>query len=69
MGAAAVITPCVDTPEQARAVVDGAKVPAAGEALLRNRPSHRSRGRNYSDTANDDTMLIAQIDRPRRSRT
>src|SRR2546425_11308236 len=64
MGAAAVITPCVDTPEQARAVVDAAKFPPLGKRSYGGRRPIDFQGRTYSDTANIDTLLIAQIESP-----
>jgi 4-hydroxy-2-oxoheptanedioate aldolase len=64
MGAAAVIAPCVDTPEQARAVVDAAKFPPLGKRSYGGRRPIDFHGRNYSDTANADTLLIAQIESP-----
>ena len=64
MGAAAVIVPCVDTPEQARAVVDAAKFPPLGKRSYGGRRPIDFLGRNYSDTANTDTLLIAQIESP-----
>ncbi len=64
MGAAAVIVPCVDTPEQARAIVDAAKFPPLGKRSYGGRRPIDFLGRNYSDTANTDTLLIAQIESP-----
>ena len=64
MGAAAVIVPCVDTPEQARLVVDAAKFPPLGKRSYGGRRPIDFLGRNYSDTANHDTLLIAQIESP-----
>ena len=64
MGAAAVIAPCVDTVEQARAVVDAAKFPPMGKRSYGGRRPIDFQGRNYSDTANRDTLLIAQIESP-----
>ena len=64
MGAAAVITPCVDSIEQARAVVDAAKFPPLGKRSYGGRRPIDFQGRNYSDTANRDTLLIAQIESP-----
>jgi len=64
MGAAAVIVPCVDTPEQARAIVDAGKFPPLGKRSYGGRRPIDFHGRNYSDTANTDTLLIAQIESP-----
>ena len=64
MGAAAVITPVVDTVEQAQAVVNAAKFPPLGKRSYGGRRPIDFQGRNYSDTANRDTLLIAQIESP-----
>ncbi len=64
MGAAGVIVPCVDTPDQARAVVTAAKFPPLGNRSYGGRRIGDLRGRSYSDTANDDTVLVAQIETP-----
>ena len=64
MGAAAVIAPCVDTVEQAHAVVDAAKFPPLGKRSYGGRRPIDFQGRAYSDTANRDTLLIAQIESP-----
>jgi 4-hydroxy-2-oxoheptanedioate aldolase len=64
MGAAAVIVPVVDTPEHARAVVDAAKFPPLGKRSYGGRRPIDFHGRTYSDTANDDVLLIAQIESP-----
>jgi 4-hydroxy-2-oxoheptanedioate aldolase len=64
MGAAAVITPVVDTVEHARAVVDAAKFPPLGKRSYGGRRPIDFQGRNYADTANRDTLLIAQIESP-----
>lgn len=63
-GAAGVIVPCVDTPQQARAVVDAAKFPPLGKRSYGGRRAIDRGGRTYSDTANDDTLLIVQIETP-----
>src|SRR5437016_448957 len=64
MGAAAVITPCVDTPEQARAIAFAAKFPPLGKRSYGSRRLVDQQGRNYSDAANEDTLLIVQIESP-----
>lgn len=64
MGAAGIIVPCVDTPEQARAVVDAAKFPPLGKRSYGGRRAIDRRSRTYSDTANHDTLLVAQIETP-----
>ena len=64
MGASAVIVPGVDTPEQAKAVVDSAKFPPLGKRSYGGRRPIDFQGRGYSDSANADTLLIAQIESP-----
>src|SRR5688500_15778631 len=64
MGAAAVIVPCVDTAEQAGAGADAAKFPPLGKRSYGGRRPIDFQGRSYSDTANTDTLLIAQIESP-----
>lgn len=64
MGATGVIVPCVDTPEQARSLVDAAKFPPRGKRSYGGRRPIDFRGRNYSGTANDDTILVLQIETP-----
>ena len=63
-GAAGVIVPCVDTPDQARAVVNAAKFPPLGKRSYGGRRPIDLAGRNYADTANDDVMLIVQVESP-----
>jgi 4-hydroxy-2-oxoheptanedioate aldolase len=64
MGATGVIVPCVDTPEQARALVAAAKFPPLGGRSYGGRRPIDQLGRTYSDTANQDTLLVAQIETP-----
>jgi 4-hydroxy-2-oxoheptanedioate aldolase len=64
MGAAGVIVPCVDTPQQAREVVNAAKFPPLGKRSYGGRRAIDRGGRSYSDTANHDTLLIVQIETP-----
>jgi 4-hydroxy-2-oxoheptanedioate aldolase len=64
MAAAGVIVPCVDTAEQARAVVDAAKFPPLGKRSYGGRRPIDLQGRTYSDTANEDLLLIVQIESP-----
>jgi 4-hydroxy-2-oxoheptanedioate aldolase len=64
MGATGVIVPCVDTPEQARALVDAAKFPPLGRRSYGGRRPIDFKGRTYSNTANDDTLLVIQIETP-----
>jgi len=64
MGAAGVIVPVVDTPEQAKAIVKAAKFPPLGGRSYGGRRPIDLHGRMFSDTANDDTLLICQIESP-----
>jgi 4-hydroxy-2-oxoheptanedioate aldolase len=64
MGASGVIVPCVDTPEQARALVDAAKFPPLGKRSYGGRRPIDFHGRTYSSTANEDTILVIQIETP-----
>lgn len=63
-GAAGVIVPCIDTPEEARAAVDAAKFPPEGRRSYGSRRQIDRAGRTYSDTANHDQMLVVQIESP-----
>jgi 4-hydroxy-2-oxoheptanedioate aldolase len=63
-GAAGVIVPCVDTPEQAQAVVKAAKFPPLGNRSYGGRRPIDLHGRAFSATANDDTLLVVQIESP-----
>ena len=64
MGAAAVIVPCVDTPEQARACVAAAKCPPLGNRSYGGRRPIDRQGRGYAATANEETLLVVQIESP-----
>jgi 4-hydroxy-2-oxoheptanedioate aldolase len=64
MGAAGVIVPCVDTPEQAHAIVKAGKFPPLGNRSYGGRRPVDFGGRAYSDTANEDTLLVLQIESP-----
>jgi 4-hydroxy-2-oxoheptanedioate aldolase len=63
-GAAGIIVPCVDTPAQARAVVDAAKFPPLGKRSYGGRRPIDLLGRTYSEAANRDILLICQIESP-----
>lgn len=63
-GAAGVIVPIVDTPEQALQLVQAAKFPPLGGRSYGGRRPIDRKGRGYSDTANTDILLIAQIETP-----
>jgi 4-hydroxy-2-oxoheptanedioate aldolase len=62
MGATGVIVPCVDTPEQAQNLVAAAKLPPLGGRSYGGRRPIDLRGRTYSDSANEDTLLVVQIE-------
>jgi 4-hydroxy-2-oxoheptanedioate aldolase len=64
MGAAAVIVPCVDTPEQALALVAAAKFPPVGNRSYGGRRPIDRHGRGYAATANEETLLVVQIESP-----
>lgn len=64
MGAAGVIVPCVDTPEEAREISAAARFPPVGKRSYGGRRPIDFRGRNYSNTANEDTILVVQIETP-----
>jgi 4-hydroxy-2-oxoheptanedioate aldolase len=64
MGAAGVIVPVVDTVEDAKRAVFAAKFPPLGGRSYGGRRPIDLWGRTYSDTANAQTMLIAQIESP-----
>lgn len=64
MGAAGVIVPCVNTVEEAQRAVQAAKFPPLGNRSYGGRRAIDRLGRAYSDTANEDTLLIIQIESP-----
>lgn len=64
MGATGVIVPCVDTAAQAEAAVRAAKFPPLGNRSYGGRRPIDRGGRAYSHTANDDTLLVVQIESP-----
>lgn len=61
---AAIIVPVVDTPEEARAVVKAAKFPPLGGRSYGGRRPIDLAGRLYSDTANEEVLLVVQIESP-----
>ena len=63
-GAAGVIVPQVHSADQARAVVQAAKFPPLGDRSYGGRRAVDRRGRRYAATANDDTILIVQVESP-----
>jgi 2-keto-3-deoxy-L-rhamnonate aldolase RhmA len=64
MGAAGVIVPCVDTPEEAQAAVNAAKFPPLGKRSYGGRRPIDRASRLYADTANEDTLLVVQLETP-----
>ena len=63
-GASGLIVPVVDTPEQAQTVVNAAKFPPLGRRSYGGRRPIDRQGRTYSDTANEEVVLVAQIESP-----
>jgi 4-hydroxy-2-oxoheptanedioate aldolase len=63
-GATGVIVPVVDTVEQARAVVHAARFPPIGGRSYGGRRPVDRWGRGYSETANQNTVLVVQIESP-----
>ena len=63
-GASGLIVPVIDTPDQALRVVEAAKFPPLGRRSYGGRRPIDRHGRTYSDTANKDVMLVAQIESP-----
>jgi 4-hydroxy-2-oxoheptanedioate aldolase len=63
-GAAGVLVPCVDTPQQAQAIARAAKFPPLGNRSYGGRRPIDFHGRGYSDSANTETLLIVQIESP-----
>lgn len=64
MSATGVIVPVVDTVEEARAAVKAAKFPPLGGRSYGGRRPIDFKGRSYSDTANEATLLVVQIESP-----
>ena len=64
MDATGVIVPCVDTAEEARAVVEAAKLPPLGKRSYGGRRPIDLQGRLYSNEANRETILVVQIETP-----
>ncbi len=63
-GAAGVIVPLVDTVEQAKAVIQAAKFPPLGGRSFGGRRAIDRHGRTYSNSANEEVLLILQIESP-----
>ena len=64
MRPAGIMVPMVDTPEQARHVVDAARFPPIGKRSIGGRRMVDLEGRDYYQSANQDTLLLAQIETP-----
>ncbi len=62
MDCAGIIVPMVNTAEQARAVVDNAKFPPLGLRSYGGRRVFDRGGRDYWATANEECLLIVQIE-------
>ncbi len=62
--ATGVIVPCIDSVEEAKLAIAAAKFPPLGRRSYGGRRPIDMRGRTYSDTANDDQLLIVQIESP-----
>lgn len=63
-GADGVIVPLVNDTDAAKRVVQAAKFPPLGGRSYGGRRSIDLRGRDYSGTANSDTLLVVQIESP-----
>jgi 4-hydroxy-2-oxoheptanedioate aldolase len=62
--ASGVIVPCVDSVAEAKLAVAAAKFPPLGRRSYGGRRIIDLQGRTYSDTANQDQLLIVQIESP-----
>ena len=62
MCAAGVMVPMVDNAEKAKAIVESAKFPPLGGRSFGGRRLIDLYGRKYAHTANEDTLLIVQIE-------
>lgn len=63
-GASGIIVPVVSTPAEALAVVHAAKFPPLGGRSYGGRRPIDREGRLYSDTANEDVLLVVQVETP-----
>lgn len=63
-GADGVIVPLVDNADEARRIVAAAKFPPLGGRSFGGRRPIDLRGRAYCGTANEDTLLVVQIESP-----
>ena len=63
-GADGLIVPLVNTVEEADHIVSAAKFPPLGERSFGGRRIIDRKSRSFSQTANEDTLVIAQIETP-----
>ncbi len=63
-GANGIIVPLVNTIEEAKSIVGAAKFPPLGERSFGGRRIIDRKSRDFAQTANEDTLLIAQIETP-----
>jgi 4-hydroxy-2-oxoheptanedioate aldolase len=64
MNPAGIMVPMVNNAQEARAVVKATRFPPLGERSYGGRRAIDQGGRIYHQTANDDTIVIAQIETP-----
>ena len=62
LGASGVIVPLVDTPQDARRVVEAAKFPPEGRRSFGSRRLVGLYGYEYADHANEDTVVFVQLE-------
>ena len=62
MKPAGILIPLVDTPEQARRIVDAVYFPPLGNRSFGGRRVVDVGGRRYYETANEETLLVVQIE-------
>jgi len=65
MRPAGIMVPMVDTPEQARQVVQATRFPPLGNRSFGGRRLIDLEGRDFFRTVNQDTLLLAQIETPK----
>ncbi|MDP6438188.1 MAG: aldolase/citrate lyase family protein [Candidatus Brocadiia bacterium] len=59
---AGILIPMVETPEQARALVEATRFPPLGHRSIGSRRAIAIQGRDYACSANEDLLLIVQIE-------
>jgi len=62
MKVAGIMVPMVETPQQARNIVNAACFPPLGNRSFGGRRVVDIGGRGYAETANDDSLIVAQIE-------